>query len=87
MGVILGHMGGYTFDGFRVAWMVQYPVWILGIVGVLVTRAKPGEPSQQKAYTYGRFAKSFAATNNSIASGNSSPAGEVPKRRATRLDG
>ena len=26
MGVILGHMGGYTFDGFRVAWMVQYPV-------------------------------------------------------------
>lgn len=40
MGVILGHMGGYTFDGFRVAWMVQYPVWILGIVGVLVTRGK-----------------------------------------------
>lgn len=32
--------GGYTFDGFRVAWMVQYPVWILGIVGVLVTRGK-----------------------------------------------
>lgn len=40
MGVVLGHMGGYTFDGFRVAWMVQYPVWILGIVGVLVTRGK-----------------------------------------------
>ncbi|AGT94599.1 MFS transporter [Rhodococcus erythropolis CCM2595] len=40
MGVILGHMGGYTFDGFRVAWMVQYPVWVLGIVGVLVTRGK-----------------------------------------------
>ncbi|MCW2091793.1 UNVERIFIED_ORG: MFS family permease [Rhodococcus erythropolis] len=40
MGVILGHVGGYTFDGFRVAWMVQYPVWILGIVGVLVTRGK-----------------------------------------------
>ncbi|MCQ4123167.1 MFS transporter [Rhodococcus erythropolis] len=40
MGVILGHMGGYTFDGFRVAWMVQYPVWILGIVGVLVTRGE-----------------------------------------------
>ncbi|QXW01279.1 MFS transporter [Rhodococcus globerulus] len=40
MGVILGHMGGYTFDGFRVAWLVQYPVWILGIIGVLVTRGK-----------------------------------------------
>ncbi len=40
MGVILGHVGGYTFDGFRVAWMVQYPVWVLGIVGVLVTRGK-----------------------------------------------
>jgi hypothetical protein len=33
-------MGGYTFDGFRVAWLVQYPVWILGIIGVLVTRGK-----------------------------------------------
>ena len=40
MGVILGHMGGYTFDGFRVAWMVQYPVWVLGIIGVPVTRGK-----------------------------------------------
>lgn len=40
MGVILGHMGGYTFDGFRVAWMVQYPVWVLGIIGVLLTRGK-----------------------------------------------
>ncbi|NMM83063.1 MFS transporter [Rhodococcus sp. SRB_17] len=40
MGVILGNMGGYTFDGFRVAWMVQYPVWIIGIIGVLVTRGK-----------------------------------------------
>lgn len=40
MGVIFGHMGGYTFDGFRVAWMVQYPVWVLGIIGVLVTRGK-----------------------------------------------
>lgn len=40
MGVILGNMGGYTFDGFRVAWLVQYPVWVLGIVGVIVTRRK-----------------------------------------------
>ncbi|MGC0366004.1 MFS family permease [Rhodococcus sp. 27YEA15] len=40
MGVILGRLGGYTFDAFRVAWLVQYPVWILGIAGVLVTRGK-----------------------------------------------
>ncbi|GAA3202475.1 hypothetical protein GCM10020255_107830 [Rhodococcus baikonurensis] len=82
MGVILGHMGGYTFDGFRVAWMVQYPVWVLGIIGVLVTRVKPGAPSRQKACTYARSAKSFVATNNSIASGNSSPAGEVTARQS-----
>ena len=81
MGVILGHMGGYTFDGFRVAWMVQYPVSGSPVSSVCSSlEAKPGEPSRQKAYTYGRFAKSFVATNNSIASGNSSPAGEVPKR-------
>lgn len=27
--------GGYTFEGFRAAWLVQYPVWVLATVGVL----------------------------------------------------
>lgn len=40
MGVVLGRMGGYTFDAFRSAWLLQYPVWVVGIVGVLVTRGK-----------------------------------------------
>ena len=38
MGSIIGAMGGYSFDSFRVAWTVQFAVWFIAIVGVLVTR-------------------------------------------------
>jgi MFS family permease len=40
MGVILGAMGGYSFASFRVAWTVQYAVWVLAVVGILITRKK-----------------------------------------------
>ncbi|QII05254.1 MFS transporter [Rhodococcoides fascians A25f] len=40
IGWILDAMGGYTFDGFRVALLVQFPVWIVAITGVLLTRRK-----------------------------------------------
>ena len=40
MGLIIGSMGGYSFESFRIAWTVQYAVWALAIVGVLITRAK-----------------------------------------------
>jgi MFS family permease len=38
MGVILELLGGFTPEAFRVAWLVQYPVWMLATVGVLVSR-------------------------------------------------
>jgi sugar phosphate permease len=40
MGVILGAMGGYSFESFRVAWTVQYAVWVLAVIGILITRHK-----------------------------------------------
>ncbi|MBY6413512.1 MFS transporter [Rhodococcus sp. BP-252] len=40
IGWILQALGGYTFDAFRVAFLAQYPVWIVAIVGVLLTRRK-----------------------------------------------
>ncbi len=40
MGVILGAAGGYSFDSFRLAWTVQYAVWVLAVVGILITRGK-----------------------------------------------
>ncbi|MDV7355214.1 MFS transporter [Rhodococcus oxybenzonivorans] len=40
MGLILDAMGGYSFVAFRVAWLVQYPVWAVAIIGVLVARGK-----------------------------------------------
>jgi hypothetical protein len=33
-------MGGYSFESFRLAWTVQYAVWVLAVVGILITRRK-----------------------------------------------
>ena len=30
--------GGFTAEGFRTAWLVQYPVWAVAVVGLLVSR-------------------------------------------------
>ena len=40
MGGILEASGGYSFDSFRAAWAVQYAVWALATVGILITRHK-----------------------------------------------
>lgn len=40
MGMIMNATGGFTFDSFRVAWTVQYAIWILAGVGILITRRK-----------------------------------------------
>ncbi|OPX10629.1 nitrate/nitrite transporter [Mycobacterium sp. AT1] len=40
MGILLGAAGGYSFDSFRQAWTVQYAVWLLAVVGILITRRK-----------------------------------------------
>jgi hypothetical protein len=33
-------LGGFTPEAFRVAWLVQYPIWALAVVGIVVTRRK-----------------------------------------------
>lgn len=38
MGGIMTAMGGFTPEAFRVAWLVQYPVWLAAVIGVLVMR-------------------------------------------------
>jgi len=40
MGVVLDALGGFTSEAFRVAWLVQYPVWLFAVVGIVVTRRK-----------------------------------------------
>lgn len=40
MGVLLDSFGGYGFDSFRVAWLAQYPIWVIALVGVLITRKR-----------------------------------------------
>ena len=40
MGLIIGAAGGYSFSSFRLAWSVQYAVWIVAAVAILITRKK-----------------------------------------------
>ncbi len=40
MGLIIGAAGGYSFDSFRLAWSVQYAVWAVTAIAILVTRRK-----------------------------------------------
>jgi hypothetical protein len=38
VGIVLSAAGQYTPEAFRVAWTVQYVVWALTLLAVLVTR-------------------------------------------------
>ncbi|MFC3962781.1 MFS transporter [Nocardia jiangsuensis] len=38
MGIVLQHAGGYGFDAFRLARTAHYPIWIVAVTRVLITR-------------------------------------------------
>ncbi|GJF10559.1 MFS transporter [Mycolicibacterium cyprinidarum] len=40
MGLILQAAGGMSFESFRLAWTLQYAVWAIAVVGILITRRK-----------------------------------------------
>lgn len=40
MGAVMTVMGGFTPAAFRVAWLVQYPIWLAAAAGVLVMRRR-----------------------------------------------
>jgi MFS family permease len=40
MGAVMTALGGFTPEAFRIAWLVQYPVWLAAVIGVLVMRRK-----------------------------------------------
>lgn len=40
MGMIMNAAGGYTFDSFRMAWTVQYAIWLVAGTAILITRRK-----------------------------------------------
>lgn len=37
MGIIIGAAGGFSFESFRLAWTVQYVIWAVAAVGIVVT--------------------------------------------------
>jgi len=40
MGLVMEAAGGISFESFRVAWTLQYIVWIVAVIGILITRSK-----------------------------------------------
>jgi MFS family permease len=40
MGLVIDVAGGYSFESFRLAWTVQYAVWAVATIGILITRTK-----------------------------------------------
>ena len=40
MGMIMDATGGYSFDSFRMAWTVQYVIWLIAGVAILISRRK-----------------------------------------------
>jgi MFS family permease len=40
VGWAMAAAGGYTFEAFRLAWAVQYPVWLLATVGIVFERRR-----------------------------------------------
>ncbi len=38
MGGVMNALGGFTPDAFRIAWLVQYPVWAFAVACIVVTR-------------------------------------------------
>ncbi|MDT5009625.1 MAG: hypothetical protein QOH57_1242 [Mycobacterium sp.] len=71
MGLIIGSMGGYSVESFRVAWAVQYAVWALAIAGVLITRAKARRAMTPAQWRY--VLQGFDAASGSGPSRSDSP--------------
>ncbi|AEF40279.1 MFS transporter [Hoyosella subflava] len=40
VGLVLTLFGEFSAEAFRAAWLVQYPIWAVAIIGVLATRRK-----------------------------------------------
>jgi MFS family permease len=55
MGLVLNLLGGFTAEAFRIAWLVQYPVWAVGVVCLLLARRTArrdgaGDPAPEPAH-------------------------------------
>ncbi len=48
MGLVIDAAGGYSFESFRLAWSVQYAIWALSVIGILITRKKARRLMQQE---------------------------------------
>jgi hypothetical protein len=38
IGGVLTVLGGFTADAFRIAWLLQYPIWAFAVVGIVLSR-------------------------------------------------
>jgi MFS family permease len=73
MGAILTALGGFTPAGFRIAWLVQYPVWALAVVGVLLTRRRARRLDAERGVVPRPLREVFARRGSRV------PAGAAPR--------
>jgi hypothetical protein len=75
MGLVIGAVGGYSLESFRVAWTVQYVIWAFAVTGILITRRKARRRMQEE---------------RSLLEGFASPSpnrrGQISAAEATTLD-
>ena len=82
MGGVMTAMGGFTPGAFRVAWLVQYPVWLVAVIGVLVmrrqdrlvSRPRPDEPPAVVAVAGPRTRTADSVCATAVRSGPPDPA-------------
>jgi len=67
MGAVMTALGGFTPGAFRVAWLVQYPVWLVAVIGVLVLRRQARGPGS--ANPNSRFGVCHSSLDRSAGSG------------------
>jgi MFS family permease len=76
MGVLLEAYGGYGFESFRIAWLAQYPIWVIAIAGVLITRKK----ARREAGVHPRTLRQILRARNEPARG------DLADSRAERIE-
>ena len=65
MGAVMTALGGFTPEAFRVAWLLQYPVWAIAAVGGWSTGGRPALDARARrgpAAAAGRAGRGAAPT-------------------------
>lgn len=81
MGGLLTVLGGFTPEAFRVAWLVQYAVWVVAVVGVVVTRREARRLDAERGVVPRPLREVFAGRGRGLVQSVSKSSGEALSRK------